>query len=364
MYDPVSIILFVDEMINDAIELQASDIHIEPTKTEIKIKFRCLGLLTYYKVIPGHLGAQLVTRLKVLAGLNIAESRLPQDGRISIDEKRIYIRISSCPCLHGEKLVLRLLYFQQKTYTLDSLGLTHQQLQVLYQHLDLPSGLILVCGPTGCGKTSTLYAALNYIHTRNKNVVTIEDPIEIDLPEVTQINVNTQLHFDFACALRTVLRQDPDIIMIGEIRDRETARIAIQAVQTGHLVLASLHANHTLEVLHRLSNLGLNEKDILPSLNLIIAQRLIRTVCKYCEQWKKDALLQTCDFCINGYIGRLGIFEMRQRYKSCFTENVSMIERYPLVQNMTLQQAGSEKMHQGMFCNKELKAALGYNDET
>lgn len=269
------IIEFVDTLLNEGLQKGASDIHIEPQQHDCRIRIRCDGLLYEIFSTPVCLASRIVTRLKILANLDIGEKRLPQDGRLSFSPT-CDIRLSTCPSLHGEKLVLRLLQSSGSTLTLAQLGLSTTQYQRLTETLSAPQGLIIVAGPTGSGKTSTLYAALQFINHAERNIVSIEDPVEITLPGITQINVNPRIGLHFKSILRTVLRQDPDVIMIGEIRDSETAALAIHAAQTGHLVLTTLHANQAQDILSRLQSLGITDHDLMCVTPFMISQRLIR----------------------------------------------------------------------------------------
>ena len=297
---------FVNELIKDAINKKISDIHIEPYETYCRIRYRCDGLLHEAAHIPLHLFERISTRIKIMAQINIAECRLPQDGHIQLHWcKQIELRVSTCPTLFGEKIVLRLLSNQITSLDISTLGLTESQHALLLNKLQAPQGLILVTGPTGSGKTITLYSALHYLNHTEKNILSVEDPVEIELAGINQINTNEKIGLDFASVLRTLLRQDPDIIMVGEIRDLETATIAMQAAQTGHLVLSTLHANSAAETLSRLRVMGIDTHHLISSLSLIIAQRLVRKICQQCKNPSKG-----CNHCYQGYQGRTGLFEL------------------------------------------------------
>lgn len=294
------LILFVDNMLQHAIQASASDIHIEPYEKTYRIRYRQDGILHEVTEIPIQLATRLITRLKVMAKLDITERRLPQDGRIQ--KNKIDIRINTCPTLHGEKIVLRLMNPENISLNIDDLGFLEAQKKLFIHKISQPQGLILVTGPTGSGKTLTLYSALNFLNSPEKNILTIEDPIEIQLTGINQVNVHSKIGLDFSNTLRAFLRQDPDIIMVGEIRDRETADIAIQAAQTGHLVLSTLHTNSAIETLIRLQSMNVKPYNIINSISLIIAQRLVRKLCRYCQS--------KCNQCINGYSGRTAIYEL------------------------------------------------------
>lgn len=270
----------VNAVIAYAFEHRASDLHFEPAETNYHIRMRQDGLLLPLFVGEKSVGLRLNTQLKVLADLDIAEQRAPQDGRIHFpvaDSRHLSIRVSTCPTIYGEKIVLRLLDTKAHVRTFAELGLDTDQTSLLEKTIALPNGLILVSGPSGSGKTTTLYSALNSLNNRTRNISTIEDPVEITLPGINQVPVFSRIDVSFARVLRSLIRQDPDVLMIGEIRDRETAEIAIQAAQTGHLVLSTIHSSSALEAINRLAHMGVPRYDLLSALRLIIAQRLLRT---------------------------------------------------------------------------------------
>lgn len=267
-------VIFVETMINEAIHRQISDIHIEPMTGNYRIRFRCNGVLSEVHSIPMAFAGHIIARIKVLAQLDITEKRLPQDGSIHLTAPHnMSIRVSTCPTISGEKIVLRLLDYPFMTLTINNLGMTADQLKLFQQSLIQPQGLILITGPTGSGKTTTLYAALHKLNSTDKHIVTVEDPVEIRLDGITQIHVNSKIKLGFATALRALLRQDPDVIMIGEIRDHESATIAIQAAQTGHLVLSTIHGQHDTDCVNRMQMLGVSPDLLSSALILIIAQR-------------------------------------------------------------------------------------------
>lgn len=319
------LIQFVDHIIQHAIQQSTSDIHIEPYETLCRIRYRQDGILYEMAEIPINLATRLVTRLKVMAKLDISERRLPQDGRFQLHH--IDIRINTCPTLFGEKIVLRLLDANKSSLDINDLGLTENQNTIFIDKISQPQGLILVTGPTGSGKTVTLYTALKHLNTPEKNISTVEDPVEIQLNGINQVHINPKINLHFATALRTFLRQDPDIIMVGEIRDTETAEIAIQAAQTGHLVLSTIHTNSAVETLMRLRSIGIAPYNIISAISLIVAQRLVRKLCVHCkqpeiisQQMRNDMGFVVsdsrtiyraigCDSCLQGYRGRVGIYE-------------------------------------------------------
>ena len=334
-YDAESapVINYVNKIIVDAIEKGASDIHFERYENEYRIRYRINGALYPVASPPIKLASFLLARIKIMAMLDITEHRIPQDGRFKLAVSKVKsqdFRVSVCPTLFGEKIVLRLLDSSQVTHSLDELGMSTEQRELLVDALEHTQGMILVTGPTGSGKSVTLYTALSYLNKADDNIMTVEDPVEIPLYGINQVHVNTKVGLTFAAALRSFLRQDPDIIMVGEIRDLETADIAIKAAQTGHLLLSTLHTNSAPETLTRLVNMGIAPYNIASSLLLVIAQRLLRVLCDKCkiketlpdeillmEGFKKEeiATLQlykpgSCSRCTHGYKGRTAIFEM------------------------------------------------------
>ncbi len=329
--DEAPVIRFVNSLITRACKERASDIHIEPFENELVVRYRIDGLL--YEVVrpPFSASASIISRLKIMAGLNIAEKRLPQDGRfrVRIAARDIDVRVSSLPTAFGERLVLRLLDKSSGVLSLSDIGMDERMRATVERLIASPHGVFLVTGPTGSGKTTTLYAALSHLNDREKNIITIEDPIEYQLPGVGQIQVNSKIDLTFANGLRSILRQDPDIIMVGEIRDRETAEIAIQSALTGHMVFSTLHTNDAAGALTRLVEMGIEPFLASSSIVAILAQRLVRTICPHCrEEYRPAAAMLEelggadmasalfyrgggCDKCMNiGYCGRRGIYEL------------------------------------------------------
>ncbi len=323
------VIRVVNVILTQALRREASDIHIEPYAREIKVRFRIDGILYETFSLPKRSQAHIVSRLKVMANLDIAEKRLPQDGRLQImvANKAVDIRVSIIPMAFGERIVLRLLDKGVSLFGLGEMGLTQQRLDIFQNLISKNSGILLVTGPTGSGKTTTLYAAINRLSSSEKNIITIEDPIEYELEEVGQIQVNTKTNLTFARGLRSILRHDPDIIMVGEIRDLETVEIAIQASLTGHMVFSTLHTNDAAGALTRLAEMGVEPFLIASSLLGVVAQRLVRRICSNCEEpfkpdeatldglgLPKDQLFRKgkgCALCMqSGYRGRTGIFEL------------------------------------------------------
>jgi type IV pilus assembly protein PilB len=332
--DDAPIVRFVNKVMVDAIKKGASDIHFEPYEKHFRIRLRQDGVLTEIARPPVALAMKISARLKVMARLDIAERRIPQDGRIKMKlskNRAIDFRVNTCPTLFGEKVVCRLLDPSSAQLGIDALGYEEEQKQHYLNTLAKPYGMILVTGPTGSGKTVSLYTGLNILNTVDRNISTAEDPAEINMPGVNQVNVNPKVGLTFAAALRAFLRQDPDIIMVGEIRDLETAEIAIKAAQTGHLVLSTLHTNDAPKTLTRLIDMGVKPYAIASSVSLIIAQRLARRLCSNCKEPVEipaEALLKEgftradveagltiyhakgCNQCTNGYKGRVGIYQV------------------------------------------------------
>ena len=279
------IIRLVNLIINRAVSLRASDIHIEPFARRMSVRYRIDGLLQDAEAPPAHSGAAIISRIKIMARLNIAERRLPQDGRIQLraQGRLLDLRVSTFPTLYGESMVLRILDQGQGNATLEQLGFNPAVAQGLQQLLTLPHGIILVTGPTGSGKTTTLYAALQRLNTAERKILTVEDPVEYQLEGINQMQVKPQIGLNFAAALRALVRQDPDVIMIGEMRDVETARIAVQAALTGHLVFSTLHTNDAGGSITRLLDMGIEDYLLTSTLSGILAQRLVRTLCRACR---------------------------------------------------------------------------------
>lgn len=332
--DESPIITFIDRILMDATRQGASDIHFEPYEHEYRVRMRSDGVLYEIARPPKGLALRLAARLKVMASLNIAERRIPQDGRIQLKlskHRAVDFRVSTLPTLFGEKIVLRILDPDSTRLGIDVLGYEPEQKELFVEALNRPQGMILVTGPTGSGKTVSLYTGLDILNEPERNISTAEDPVEINMEGINQVHVNPKIGLDFAQVLRSFLRQDPDVLMVGEIRDLETAEIAIKAAQTGHLVLSTVHTNSAPETINRLLNMGVPSYNIASSLTLIIAQRLARRLCRYCAEPEtnvpeaalkelgftnellKDANIMRpvgCKECRKGYSGRVGIYEV------------------------------------------------------
>ncbi len=333
--DDTPIVRFVNRTLLDAIRAGASDIHFEPYESRYRVRFRIDGILREVSAPPPNLGNRLAARLKVMAALDISERRVPQDGRIKMTlskTRSIDLRMNTLPTMFGEKIVLRILDQSRARIGIEELGFEPAQEQSYLDALNKPQGMILVTGPTGSGKTMTLYAGLNLLNEATRNIATAEDPVEMHIDGINQVHVNARVGLDFATALRSFLRQDPDVVMVGEIRDLETAEMAVKASQTGHLVLSTLHTNSAAETLTRMRNMGVAPFNLATSVSLVIAQRLARLLCPNCKRpidVPREALLREgfperdvdhgftvyeanpegCGKCRNGYRGRAGVYE-------------------------------------------------------
>lgn len=381
--DDAPVVRFVNKMLLDAIRGGSSDLHFEPYEKVYRVRLRTDGILREVAKPPINLAGRISARLKVMASLDISERRKPQDGRIKMrisKTKSIDFRVNTLPTLWGEKIVMRILDPSSAQMGIDALGYEPNQKELYLQALRQPQGMILVTGPTGSGKTVSLYTGLNILNTVDINISTAEDPVEINMEGINQVNVNPKQGLDFAQALRSFLRQDPDVIMVGEIRDLETAEIAIKAAQTGHLVLSTLHTNSAAETLTRLQNMGVAGFNIATSVSLIIAQRLARKLCPSCKRETdipRDTLLEEgfpaekigkfkiyepvgCDFCNAGYKGRQGIYEVvrnTQTLQRLIMENGNSIDIANQMRKEgfnDLRTSGLEKVMQGVTSLEEV----------
>jgi type IV pilus assembly protein PilB len=376
--DDAPIVKYINKVLLDAVRKGASDLHFEPYEKKYRIRFRVDGILYEVATPPVNLSSRFSARLKVMARLDIAERRLPQDGRIKLKLARnrsIDLRVSTLPTMWGEKVVLRILDSSAASLNIEMLGFDDRQKQLYLTTLAKPQGMILVTGPTGSGKTVSLYTGLNILNTSECNISTAEDPIEINLTGINQVQINPKAGLTFAGALRSFLRQDPDVVMVGEIRDLETAEIAIKAAQTGHLVLSTLHTNSSAETLTRLLNMGVPAFNVASSVTLIMAQRLARRLCPHCKQPHKipdSELLEMgymldevnsgitlykpvgCSECSNGYKGRVGIYEMMpmsENIANLIMEGGNSLQIAQMAINegmMTLYRSGLEKARIGL----------------
>jgi type IV pilus assembly protein PilB len=331
--DDAPIVRYVNKILLDSIKQGASDIHMEPYEKTFRIRYRSDGILRQVATPPPSIAGRLVSRIKVMSKMDIAERRVPQDGRIKMTlskNRAIDFRVNTCPTLFGEKVVMRILDPTSAQLGIEKLGFEPEQQRIFLEAINKPYGLVLVTGPTGSGKTVTLYTGLNILNTIERNISTAEDPVEITVEGINQVNMNPKAGLTFAGALRAFLRQDPDVIMVGEIRDLETAEIAVKAAQTGHLVLSTLHTNDAPQTLNRLLQMGIPAFNIVSAINLIMAQRLGRRLCEYCKTpanlpdkalieagFKQEELRDLkifsavgCEHCTNGFKGRVGIYQV------------------------------------------------------
>ena len=381
--DDAPIVRFINKILLDAINKGGSDIHFEPYEHEYRVRVRIDGILSEVTKPPPAMAPRIAARLKVMSRLNIAERRIPQDGRtkMRLSKRRVIdFRVNTLPTIFGEKIVLRILDPTSAQVGVDALGFEPVQKEQFMNAIHKPQGMVLVTGPTGSGKTVTLYTALNILNRSDVNISTVEDPVEIQLPGLNQVNINPKAGLWFADALRAFLRQDPDIIMLGEIRDLETAEIAIKAAQTGHMVLSTLHTNSAPQTLTRLLNMGVPAYNIASSVSLIIAQRLARRLCEHCkepadipaaeliklgftsEETKNLEIFRPvgCDQCTNGYRGRVGIFEVMpisEEIGRIMMEggNSLQLEKQSIKEGIhTLRRAGLLKVRQGLTSLEEI----------
>ncbi|MCG7898932.1 MAG: type IV-A pilus assembly ATPase PilB [Candidatus Thiodiazotropha lotti] len=382
--DEAPVVRYINKILLDAINQGVSDVHFEPYEYTYRIRYRQDGMLREIANPPSNLANRLSSRIKVMSRMNIAEKRVPQDGRIKMQlskKRAIDFRVNTCPTLYGEKIVLRILDPTSAQLGIEALGFEEDQQKYFLDAISKPYGMILVTGPTGSGKTVSLYTALNLLNKPEVNISTAEDPVEIQVAGINQVNMNVKTGLTFAEALRAFLRQDPDIVMVGEIRDLETAEIAVKAAQTGHLVLSTLHTNDAPQTLTRLANMGVPPFNIASSVLLIMAQRLARRLCEHCktpDEVPKEALLEEgfteeqvntdftiykpngCDLCTGGYKGRVGIFQVMP-----VSENMGKIimeggtslqleEQARLDGIDSLRQSGLRKVMQGITSLQEL----------
>ncbi len=383
-FENTPIVDIVNEIIVDAVKKGASDIHFDPHEDSLKIRIRIDGDLIDYAIVPNDLKKSMIQRIKIIANMNITETRLPQDGAISntFENIDVDLRVSSLPLNAGEKIVIRILDYTQSLDGLESLGFSETNLAKIKKMISVPNGIILVNGATGTGKSTTVYAILQKLNTEDRNVVTVEDPIEMDIEGINQVQVMPDIGLSFASALRSILRQDPDIIMIGEIRDDETARIAVRASITGHLVLSTLHTNNSLNTIERLLDMEVERYLLGSALTGIVSQRLARQLCPKCRILKeatpyekeifkrainadvKDLYTRNpegCPNCINGFKGRIAIQEvlnMNQKIKDAIVNNIKKDELRKLVyvdSNVTtILQDGLQKVLAGVTTFDEI----------
>ena len=389
-YEKTPVVEVVNEIMVDASKRGASDIHFDPQNGFVKIRIRVDGELIDYAETPDNIARNLITRIKILSGMNITESRLPQDGAIKakIQNVDLDMRVSAIPTNKGEKIVIRILDYSLSMAGLENLGFNEENLKKVYKMISTPNGIILVTGATGSGKSTTVYSILQKLNKEDTNIISVEDPIEMDIDGINQMQTNSEIGLDFATALRSILRQDPNIIMIGEIRDTETAKIAVRASITGHLVLSTLHTNDSLTTIERLLDMGVERYLLASSLTGIISQKLARMLCPHCKKlrptndYEKEIFKKVtgkevtetyttvgCDKCKNGYSGRIAIHEVlliNQEIKDAISSNVKKEKLRHLVYNsdvISLLQDGVQKVLEGYTTLEELLKIIELDDD-
>lgn len=382
-FERVSIVEIVNDIILDAIKRKASDIHFDPTEECLMVRIRIDGELQDYAKIPNVLKKNVVTRIKIISGMNITETRMPQDGAIKnvIKEIALDLRVSSLPCVNGEKMVIRILDYSMSLNGLENLGFSKTNLERLSEMIKKPNGLILVTGATGTGKSTTVYAILQKLNTKERNIITVEDPVEMKLQNVNQVQVLSEIGLTFSHTLRSILRQDPDIIMVGEIRDNETARIAVRASITGHLVLSTVHTNNSLTTIERLLDMEVERYLLGSALTGIVSQKLVKKLCPKCRgtrpttPYEKKLIKKHlgitvnevsipvgCKDCNHGYMGRIAIHEVlsiNEEIREAITTNVDRKTLKELVYHAkdditTMFEDGLSKVVEGLTSMEEI----------
>ena len=390
-YENKPVVDIVNEMIIDAINKKASDIHFDPTEDYLNVRIRVDGELLEYAKVPAFVKKNILTRIKIISGMNITESRLPQDGAIKnlSDQIDLDLRVSSLPIVDGEKIVIRILNYTMSSSGLENLGLSEKNLEKINKLIKMPNGIILVAGATGSGKSTTVYSILQILNTVSKNIITVEDPVEMKIEGINQVQVMSDIGLTFGATLRSILRQDPDIIMIGEIRDDETARIAVRASITGHLVLSTIHTNNSLNTIERLLDMEVERYLLGSALTGIISQRLVKRLCPKCrtsrpttnyEKTLFEKVLHKevnnvytphgCSECINGYTGRIAlheVLEINQNVRDAITNNVRKNELRHLVYKesdvTSLLEDGLEKVVAGLTSVEEILRVIDVDDD-
>ncbi|MBE6156897.1 MAG: type II/IV secretion system protein [Firmicutes bacterium] len=389
-YDNKPVVDIVNEMILDAVKLGGSDIHFDPTEDELIVRIRVDGSLLEYAKVPSTVKKNLITRIKIISGMNITETRLPQDGSIKglIENLDVDLRVSSLPIVDGEKIVIRVLDYSMSLSGLESIGLTKDNLAKVNELIKKPNGIIMITGATGSGKSTTVYSMLQVLNTTERNIITVEDPVEMKIAGINQVQVMSEIGLTFGNTLRSILRQDPDIIMIGEIRDDETARIAVRASITGHLVLSTIHTNNSLNTIERLLDMDVERYLLGSALSGIISQRLVKKLCPKCRSARQTnsyeknlfkkvldmdvAQIYTpigCNECINGYKGRVAVhevLEITQDIRDAIVSNVRKEELRKLVygnDGNTLLKDGLIKVIEGFTSMDEIVRVIDVNDD-
>lgn len=390
-YEKLPVVDIVNEMILDAARKNASDIHFDPTPTVLNVRIRVDGELINYAIVPEETKNPLITRIKIISGMNITESRLPQDGAIKnlINDDSLDLRVSTLPTVYGEKVVIRILDYTMSTNGLESLGFSNKNLVKVQKLIKEPNGIILITGATGTGKSTTVYSMLQVLNTTERNVITVEDPVEMKLAGINQVQTMSEIGLTFANALRSILRQDPNVIMIGEIRDDETARIAVRASITGHLVLSTIHTNNSLNTIERLLDMEVERYLLGSALTGVISQRLVKKLCPKCRTsrpatpYEKNVFKQVlgmditdiyapvgCNECYQGYKGRIAIqevLEIDQNIRDAITNNVRKDELRKLVYKkdatITLLEDGLIKVMEGLSSFEEILRVIDIDDD-
>lgn len=389
-YDNKPIVDIVNEMIIDAVKRGGSDIHFDPTEEELNVRIRIDGALLEYAKVPTTVKKNLITRIKIISGMNITETRLPQDGAIKglIENLDVDLRVSSLPIVDGEKIVIRILDYRMSLNGLESIGLTKDNFTKVNELIKKPNGIIMITGATGSGKSTTVYSMLQVLNTTERNIITVEDPVEMKIEGINQVQVMSEIGLTFGNTLRSILRQDPDIIMIGEIRDDETARIAVRASITGHLVLSTIHTNNSLNTIERLLDMDVERYLLGSALSGIISQRLVKKLCPKCRSarptnnYEKNLFKKvlnidvnqiyipgTCSDCINGYKGRIAIhevLEINQEIRDAIIGNIRKEELRKLVYHNdanTLLKDGLIKVMEGFTSMDEILRVIDVNDD-
>lgn len=390
-YEKLPVVDIVNDMILDASKKNASDIHFDPTPTVLNVRIRVDGELINYATVPESVKNPLITRIKIISGMNITESRLPQDGAIKnlIDDDSLDLRVSTLPTVYGEKVVIRILDYTMSTNGLESLGFSSKNLKKVEKLISEPNGIILITGATGTGKSTTVYSMLQILNTTERNIITVEDPVEMKLAGINQVQTMSEIGLTFASALRSILRQDPNVIMIGEIRDDETARIAVRASITGHLVLSTIHTNNSLNTIERLLDMEVERYLLGSALTGVISQRLVKRLCPKCRTsraatpYEKNVFKQVlgmditdiyapvgCSECYQGYKGRVAIQEVLvidQNIRDAITNNVRKDDLRKLVYHKdgttTLLEDGLTKVMEGLSSFEEILKVIDIDDD-
>jgi len=389
-YDNKPIVDIVNEMIIDAVKHGGSDIHFDPTEDDLIVRIRIDGSLLEYAKVPVTVKKNLITRIKIISGMNITETRLPQDGAIKglIENMDVDLRVSSLPIVDGEKIVIRILDYRMSLSGLESIGLTKDNLAKVNELIKKPNGIIMITGATGSGKSTTVYSMLQVLNTTERNIITVEDPVEMKIAGINQVQVMSEIGLTFGNTLRSILRQDPDIIMIGEIRDDETARIAVRASITGHLVLSTIHTNNSLNTIERLLDMDVERYLLGSALSGIISQRLVKKLCPKCRSsrptnnYEKNLFKKvlnmdidqiyipgSCEECINGYKGRIAlheVLEINQEIRDAIVGNIRKEELRKLVYGKeanTLLKDGLIKVMEGFTSMDEILRVIDVNDD-